>query len=473
MMHYSIKIVIFQFVLLLGYKIFFRKETVFTFNRIYLLLAPVVGLVLPFIKIPALQVNSASLTSYLLPEVWIGNSPVLVAETADTSSIYLWLTGIWIAGSLLSFALFVIKYKRIMRLKKSGRFQKIDTHPVIVLPDSKDSFTFLNTLFIGGALSQPEKHIIMQHELVHKQQKHGLDLLYFEMLRVFFWFNPLIYLFQKELKMLHEYIADHYVIKQAGKKEYYQNLLSQVFYTSEISFINTFFNYSLIRLPFGFTIAMINTAKSQVKNRIVMLQKSNQKPNKLKYLLIFPILGMMLFYASCTQESKPETDSVSDKIAELKTALENQTVSEEEKKQLTELLKNLNSPTPPFPPTPFNKNEVPFSAIDKAPVYPGCSGSNEELKRCFSEKLSAFVNENFDISLAKRLNVTGKQRITVIFKIDKEGNITNAKARAPHPDLAAHAVSIVESLPKLKPGENAGKKVGVLYALPILFDVKE
>ncbi len=470
MTQYLFEVILFQFLFMAGYFLFFRKETGFTANRIYLLLAPAVSMVMPFIEIQGLPVQTQAVSVFTLPEMILQSSTAPEVEKTNLVFSTLVLSIIWVFGSLLSLVMFISKLYKINQIKKKSVLTTIESVRVYVQPKTKDSFTFLNAIFIGNALSETEKQTVLYHELVHKNQKHGWDLLFFEMLRVVFWFNPLLYFFQKEVKTLHEYVADYFVIRKTGKQSYYQSLLSQAFQTSEISFINTFFNlpektgHLLIRYFFfeGIT-----------KKRIIMLQKSNQKSNKLKYLLIIPMLGMMLFYASCTQESKPETDSVSDKIAELKVALENGTISEEDRKQLLSLLKNVTPPTPPLPPTPFNKNEVPFSAIEKAPVYPGCSGNNQEIKSCFSEKLRNLVNEKFDVSLAKRLNVTGKQRITVLFKIDKEGNITNAKARAPHPDLAAHAVAIVKSLPKMKPGENAGKKVAVVYSLPIVFDVQE
>ena len=64
------------------------------------------------------------------------------------------------------------------------------------------------------------------------------------------------------------------------------------------------------------------------------------------------------------------------------------------------------------------------------------------------------------------------QRIFVVFKIDKKGDIVNIKARAPHKRLQEEAVRVIKLLPKMKPGKQRGKAVGVSYGLPIVFKVE-
>jgi hypothetical protein len=119
-----------------------------------------------------------------------------------------------------------------------------------------------------------------------------------------------------------------------------------------------------------------------------------------------------------------------------------------------------------------NDLAVPFAAIDKVPAYPDCAGDNEAMKKCFTERITAFVGENFNIKIGNDLNLSGRQRIVVQFKIDKTGNIVDVKARAPKPELEAEAIRIVQKLPQMQPGEQDGKKVSVIYSLPIVFEVK-
>lgn len=117
---------------------------------------------------------------------------------------------------------------------------------------------------------------------------------------------------------------------------------------------------------------------------------------------------------------------------------------------------------------------VDFFAIEKAPVFPGCKGNNEELKQCFSDKVQAFVAKNYNASLTQDLGLTtGIKRIHVQFIVDKTGNITDVKVRAPHQSLAKEAERVVNLLPKMQPAKQRENEVGVKFQLPITINVEE
>jgi protein TonB len=118
--------------------------------------------------------------------------------------------------------------------------------------------------------------------------------------------------------------------------------------------------------------------------------------------------------------------------------------------------------------------EVPFSVIENVPEFPGCEkGSNAEKRKCMSKKIEKFVRRKFNSDLAGDLGLSGKQRISVIFKIDKNGNVTGVRSRAPHPRLEKEAARVINMLPKMKPGRQRGKSVVVQYSLPITFLVQD
>ena len=118
--------------------------------------------------------------------------------------------------------------------------------------------------------------------------------------------------------------------------------------------------------------------------------------------------------------------------------------------------------------------EVPFAVIENVPEYPGCErGSNAEKRKCMSDKIAKFVQRKFDTDLAGDLGLSGRQRISVIFKIDKSGNVTGVRSRAPHPRLEKEAARVIKMLPKMKPGRQRGKPVIVPYSLPITFQVQD
>jgi len=120
------------------------------------------------------------------------------------------------------------------------------------------------------------------------------------------------------------------------------------------------------------------------------------------------------------------------------------------------------------------ESEVPFAVIENVPTFPGCEkGDNNAKRKCMSDKIQEFVNKNFNTDLASDLGLSGRQRITVLFKIDKTGSITGVQARAPHPGLEKEASRVINKLPKMLPGKQRGKAVTVPYSLPIVFVVQE
>lgn len=471
MIHVLFQILVFQILFLAVYDLFLKKETFFDLNRIYLLLTPILGCVLPFVNIDYIQQNIPQEYIIQLPAVVIGGN---VSETISSGNL-LWLPSLlefWFLGIGISAIFFLWKFYKIVKLHFSGTTEYYDGFRLKILPKTDTAFSFFNTIFLGENISEEIKTNIVAHEKIHIAQKHSADLLFFEILRIVFWFNPMVYLFQNRISTLHEFIADEKVTAEKDKKQYYQDLLSEVFQTKKISFINTFFNQSLI------------------KKRIIMLQKSkSRKTAQLKYLLLLPAICGMLIYTSCSNDPRAEekqniqqSDSeVMNKINELSEAImkKGEMTPEEEK-----ALKFLTSEPQPGDKVytsvqeyldetkDLNETDVPFSVIEKVPTYPGCSGDNEAMKLCMSQNISNFVSANFNIKLADELKLSGQQRIAVQFKINKTGNIVDVRARAPKPELEAEAIRVVQKLPQMQPGEQKGKKVGVLYSLPIVFNVK-
>lgn len=68
--------------------------------------------------------------------------------------------------------------------------------------------------------------------------------------------------------------------------------------------------------------------------------------------------------------------------------------------------------------------------------------------------------------------MTGKQKINVQFTIDKKGHVTNIKTKSPHPQLDKEAVRVINFIPEMTPGKQNNKDVGVIYNLPIVFQVQ-
>ena len=111
--------------------------------------------------------------------------------------------------------------------------------------------------------------------------------------------------------------------------------------------------------------------------------------------------------------------------------------------------------------------DVSFMIIEDVPVFPGCKGNKAELKKCFSKKVQKHFSRKFDADLPNELGLSaGRKRVFIGFKIDKTGNIVNVNARAPHPKIKSEVIKVMKQLPRMKPGKQRGKPVGVKYSIP-------
>ncbi|GHA43095.1 hypothetical protein GCM10007103_25400 [Salinimicrobium marinum] len=436
MAHYIIQVIFFQLLFLLVYDFLLKKETFFSYNRWYLLLTPVIALTLPLLEFETLGNMVPQESLMMLPEVYLGaTSPTTeafstehVSASGEGFKINWWMLA-YGTGVFFSLILIVNKYRILNKLFKNKVVTNQKGIKIIEVPNSNLACTFFNTIFLGDQLKEEEIQQILSHEMIHVKQKHSADLLYFELLKILFWFNPLIYIYQTRISTLHEFIADAGVVKTVERKTYYQQLLNTAFSTENVSFINQFFNHSLI------------------KKRIVMLQKSRSKTiSKFKYLILVPLMLVMLMYVACSKETFDSTAT-------------------------DQLIEEAN-----FSSTESNKDgDVPFAIIEEAPVFPGCESltTNEERKTCMSEKITEFVGTNFDVNAAKPYAQPGVNRIYVQFRINKDGSVEEMGVRASSPQLEEEARKVVNKFPRMTPGKQDGKEAGVLYSLPIIFNVDE
>ena len=113
--------------------------------------------------------------------------------------------------------------------------------------------------------------------------------------------------------------------------------------------------------------------------------------------------------------------------------------------------------------------EVPFSVVEKIPVFPGCEGlTKSESKKCFQSKIQAHIKKNFKYpDLAVDLGINGK--VFVLFVINADGVSSNIRTRGPDKILEKEASRIIGLLPKMTPGKQRGKSVKVPYSIPIHF----
>ncbi|MBU3010399.1 M56 family metallopeptidase [Polaribacter vadi] len=519
MINYILQVILFQVLFLAIYDFFLSKETFFTKNRWYLLSTPVLSFLIPLIKIPTFKKAVPQEFFIQLPEIVLNPDKIIkesITTISFTDSINYINILFWIGAAFFS-VLFLIKLIKIINFIKKYGAQKLSEFSLIMIPNETKAFSFFNYIFLGSAIKEINRDKIIKHELVHSQQKHSLDLIFFEVLKILMWFNPMIYFYQKRITLVHEYISDAVVSKSETKESYINNLLSGYFQVENIEFVNQFYKKSLI------------------KKRIIMMKKNqSKKMNQLKYLVLVPVLISMLFYSSCSDIDSSEIElsklqletrySIKeDKLVGTKGSKETyldsyigveepigvkeisfESLSEEEKNEFNTLNERMvalmeskpeyeNMVSFKFYKMPNGRNasglffnfdklkereearvssmtditeteEISFINIDKVPTFPGC---DEGDRKCFSKMVQKHFSRNFDADMPKTLGLEpGRKRVFIAFKIDKEGDVVDVQARAPHNDIKEEVLKVMNSLPKMIPGEHQGKNITVKYSIP-------
>lgn len=283
-MSYVFNIILFQLLFLMLYNVF-KRETFHQYNRFYLLLSSSLSLCLPFVSLRFFQkTDFPRLIESTLPKITlVAHNENAMIVTESNSFLFDWFS-IWMLGSILMSIVFVLKLRKLILLFKYEKVIRTTLVTYVELKNSKMAFSFMNWVFLGDGLYGNEKAMVLEHELIHVKEKHSWDLLFFEIQRILFWFSPFVYLYQKEIKVVHEFRVDYQMRINRGTKEYCKNILNQVLNAPSISLVHTFYKQSLI------------------KKRIAMLTKRKSTSNaKLKYVFIIPLITGMLFYTSCTE----------------------------------------------------------------------------------------------------------------------------------------------------------------------------
>ena len=255
------------------YLIFLQKETFYGLNRAYLISSSLFSFLIPF-----LQVGSLNKLIYGDRMENLVNINQNVDQNRDLSNIVLeHITTILylVIVAFLAIRVLLSLYK-ILSLALSAKKQRLDSVIYVELNGSVSAFSFFNLLFINP--SSTGKSTILKHEMVHIKQKHSLDILFFELLRIINWFNPIVWLMQKDIKLVHEYIADDQTTNaDVEKHDYAMFLIQNSFGVTPNYLTNQIFNQSILKRR----INMLNKRKSSGRAR-------------LRILLALPIAGGML-----------------------------------------------------------------------------------------------------------------------------------------------------------------------------------
>lgn len=273
--------------LLYGYYHFALKNNRFhRYNRFYLLAATVLSLTLPFLNIPVYFREPEQGSSLLVQALTVIKSGSLEeAVINETSPIKPGnqLTGLhpeWLFYGLIVFIFFarvLLSLLRIRRIIIHNPVKSLNRIQFVSTNEPAAPFSFFRWMIWNNKieLESIQGKQIFRHELYHIEQKHSLDAIYTEFLTAIFWFNPFFHLIKKELKTIHEFLADQFAIKGEFKWQYAELLLMRALNT-QYPLVNPFF-------------------QNQIKRRIAMITTSPKPGHQyLRKLLVLPVFAIIL-----------------------------------------------------------------------------------------------------------------------------------------------------------------------------------
>lgn len=446
---YSIKVAICLVAFYLFYKLLLSRDTFHAFNRATLLLLMLLSLVLPFVS---LSIDEPTVVNNGMVQV----EQLLVAGVTgeDTQPASLTLVQVlfmvYMVGVVVSVGREIVSLAGLYKLISGRDHVTIDNGiRIIVIDGDMAPFSWFNNIVISRSDYESGRREILIHEMAHISHHHSLDILLCNVLLIFQWFNPAVWLLRRELRNIHEYEADEAVLASGANAAEYQLLL--------------------IRKAVGerlFSMAN-NLNHNSLKKRITMMLTKRSNPwNRVKVLLTVPVAAVaVVAFAtpkaeSLSREIEHESDAIvssvvkstSDKaalVAQGKTSGE-ETVNDMGRADDTLIANDLQRVT--------STDDDVYEVVEKMPKFPG---GIAELMKYLSSNIKYPVE-------AHKAGIQG--RVVVSFIVNKDGTVKDAKiVRSVDKSIDAEALRVISAMPKWQPGYQDGKAVSVRYTVPVTF----
>jgi TonB family protein len=409
-----------------------RRRATLSFLRLWLMAALLLSLIIPVISWQAAP--DSILYSLQLPVLNMQESLQESAHSTAKWSYWHLFTVVYFIGFFLMSIRFMFGLFPLMRFMIHGERKEISGlnyvyHKGISVPFSFGPYLFWNP---SWNFTSDEKEMIQSHEAVHIREKHTLDILLLQILKIIAWFNPLVYLYEKEIKDIHEFQADQQVLNACEKKDYIELLLQNLFRARILV------GHSIFQTP--------------IQKRIKMMKTNSKRKTHFPSLAIAILLLMstMLFLA-CTESVVDENNTHDHSILKIE---DQQAVAS------------------------TNDDKV-FKTAEQMPRFPGCEHLEgmTEREQCAQKKLLEWVYERISYPVeAKEKGIEGM--VVVSFVVDKEGKVVDPTIAkdigAGTGDEVLHVVNKMNQMDdRWIPGEDNGKPVNVKFHLPVNFQLSE
>ncbi len=288
------------------YRLLLRREHCLVLNRFFLLAMLVLSLALPLVH-PQVTMPTSAVASgggYLLelPGMATEASAAAVQQTvAEVSADAVRGVDVWTvlgvlywAGVVLSALILVVRYGVLWHKLQKYVFVRQGRFRVSVTDREGPSFSFFRYIVAGrGGMTDAELQQVLRHERLHAAQGHSWDRLAVQLVCCLLWFDPFVWLYGRDLREVHEYLADEAVLQQGGEGEYrsYLRLLyCQITGMQYVPIVNSFHF-------------------STIKNRITMMKQPKSHKGWVKALAALPVAALLLF-ANCKNQEPAQEQAV-------------------------------------------------------------------------------------------------------------------------------------------------------------------
>ena len=282
----------------LFYRLFLRGETFHRLNRMILLMSLVLSLLLPLLDVSGWFSFAGQDGAMPVTELTFSLQELVVdqrtAGLLEHQGIAAWavIFGVYLAGIILLLLKNLLVFVYLHRLlKRCRQEQTADGQVYYRCPDRMGPFSWLGRVVLSSADDGPLTDCILAHERAHAALGHSFDLLLVELFLCFQWFNPAAWWLKKDLRLVHEYEADRYVLASGFDARAYQLLLIRKSVGPKLyNMVHSFNNYSL-------------------KKRITMMMKRKSKFwTQAKSLYVLPLGGFVLALFACVDGKKPTVE---------------------------------------------------------------------------------------------------------------------------------------------------------------------
>ena len=284
------------------YRLFFYKDTFFTWRRAALLCFFAISAVYPLLNIQTWITEQEPMVAMadlyadiVLPEFTITPEQA----TFDWKTLLLQTVGFAYWGMVIVLAIrFFIQLAGIIRLAFRCRKAKIGNTNVHLLRQASGPFSFFHWIFIHPTShTEDELSEILTHEQTHANQWHSIDVLVSEIVCIFCWFNPFAWLMKREIRTNLEYLADNRVLETGHDSKAYQYHLLGLSHHKAAATIYNSFNV----LP--------------LKKRIKMMNKKRTREiGRTKYLMFLPLAALLMIISNIEAVARTTKEMAKDVI---------------------------------------------------------------------------------------------------------------------------------------------------------------